>query len=401
MDPETRPETDDRVLISDHARAERAEATLWQTLSTLYRWRRFIAGVTLLMAAASVVISLLLPNEYRATTRLLLPDSGSGGLSAALLGDLSSVAKGFLGGQVGDYTRYLALLTSRTTYETLVDSFDLVTVYKVEDKKFPREEAIKRLEDNLEFVVDKEYEFLSVNVLDRDPERAAAMANFLARFLNHTQARLSSETAGNLRRYVEQRYAEAQSAVDSLLDATRVFQQRYGVFDLSAQTQGFFTYLAELRANTLQAEIQYEALRERLGEENEQVKTYRDLSRSAARKYADAVGGREALLPVPQNTVPEVVRQYADLERERIIQTRILEIVAPLLEQARFEELRKVEAVQVVDMAFPPALKAAPKRSIIVVMATLSAFLLTVLFVLVYTWWEREGTRILSRLRRP
>jgi capsule polysaccharide export protein KpsE/RkpR len=200
---------------------------------------------------------------------------------------------------------------------------------------------------------------------------------------------------------VEQRYAEAQSAVDSLLDATRVFQQRYGVFDLSAQTQGFFTYLAELRANTLQAEIQYEALRERLGEENEQVKTYRDLSRSAARKYADAVGGREALLPVPQNTVPEVVRQYADLERERIIQTRILEIVAPLLEQARFEELRKVEAVQVVDMAFPPALKAAPKRSIIVVMATLSAFLLTVLFVLVYTWWEREGTRILSRLRRP
>jgi uncharacterized protein involved in exopolysaccharide biosynthesis len=96
-----------------------------------------------------------------------------------------------------------------------------------------------------------------------------------------------------------------------------------------------------------------------------------------------------------------VVRQYADLERERIIQTRILEIVAPLLEQARFEELRKVEAVQVVDVAFPPALKAAPKRSIIVVMATLSAFLLTVLFVLVYTWWEREGTRILSRLRRP
>ena len=102
---------------------------------------------------------------------------------------------------------------------------------------------------------------------------------------------------------------------------------------------------------------------------------------------------------MPQDSVPGVVRQYAALELEQMIQTRILEVIGPLYEQARFDEEREAEAVQVVDYAVPPKLKAKPKRAVIVVAAALSAFLLAALFVLLYTWWQRRHAYFARRLR--
>ena len=44
--------------------------------------------------------------------------------------------------------------------------------------------------------------------------------------------------------------------------------------------------------------------------------------------------------------------------------------------------------------------QAAPKRSIICIVATLSAFLLAALFALVMTWWRRNHASFAHRLQR-
>ena len=95
----------------------------------------------------------------------------------------------------------------------------------------------------------------------------------------------------------------------------------------------------------------------------------------------------------------DVSRTYVDLRSEALVQEQILEVIRPLVEQARFEEEKNVEAVQVVDSAVPPVRKAKPRRSVIVVLATLTGFLLTVLFVLLYTWWRRHHVYWAHRLR--
>jgi hypothetical protein len=58
-----------------------------------------------------------------------------------------------------------------------------------------------------------------------------------------------------------------------------------------------------------------------------------------------------------------------------------------------------VEAVQVVDAAVPPDKKAKPRRSIICITMTISAFVLAILFVLVYDWWQRKHGYFARRLR--
>ncbi|HET6567753.1 MAG TPA: GNVR domain-containing protein [Rhodothermales bacterium] len=371
----------------------------WSTLATMVRWRRFIAATTGFVAVAAVVISLLLPNWYRASARVLAPESGSmGSIASALMQDLPSAASMILGGSTGEYTRYLTILSSRRMYEAVVDSFDLVHVYDLADAAHPREAAIAELQKNVEFPVDAEYEYLSVEVLDRSPQRAADMANFFVHRLNEINSQLASQNAGEYRRFVEQRYNQVEAASDSLMSAVQRFQKKYGVFDVSSQMEEFFKRVADLRADAIQAEIRYQSYRSQLGPDNPEVKAFQSTATFANQKYENALAGQEQLMPVSQSEMSSVLRQYLELQREGEIQARVLEVMRPMLEQARFDEQKKIEALQIVDKAVPPVKKSRPMRTVIVLAAILSAFMLAVAFVLAYEWWRRNHAYVAYRL---
>ncbi len=379
--------------------SQEGEQAWWNLLGVLYRWRRFIIIVTSIMAVASVIISLLLPNWFMASSRLLLPASSSGGLASALLGDISTAAQSLLGAGGGDYVRYMAILNSRSVMDDVVQEFDLITVYELEEEEFPVEEARATLSDNVEFVVDQEFDFFSVEVLDKEPQRAADMSNYFVQKLEEINNELSKQTAGNFREYVEGRYGMAEQDRANMLDSLAAFQREYGVLDLEAQTVAFYTQLAEMRADAVQLEIQLASLSTQFGDNNRQVQNLDALVTAANRQYENALDGREAVLPVSREAAPDMVKKYLDLTLERTIQERILELVAPMLEQARFEEERTAQALQIVDAAVAPVEKFKPKRSIICIAATLSAFILAVLFALVMDWWRRSFPVYAQRLR--
>lgn len=393
---ETQPTGTQRT---DAERRSQAQQHVWRTLGILWNRRVLIMGLTGAMAVLSVVISLMLPNYYRATSRLLMPESGGGGFASAILGNLGSAAQSLLGTSGGDYVRYLAILESRSVLTSVVGEFNLVEVYEYTDSDTPVEDALEDLQDHIELYVDNEYDYLSIEVIDKDPERAAAMANFMLEELNRVNNQLSTRTAGNFRQYVEMRYQESEANRAALLDSLRAFQERYGVYDLQAQTEAFFDQIAQLRVSALEAEVEYEALRSQLGDNNTTVQGLEQVVRSMNNKYANALAGREDVLPVPQSRVPEAVRIYLDIEMQRTIEEKILEFVAPMLEQARFEEQQQMEALQIVDAAVPPVVKDSPKRSIIVIAATASAFILVVLYVLLSAWWRANSADYARRLR--
>lgn len=385
--------------LSDAEREARTDEAFWSTLGTLWRYRMVIIGVTGVAAVLSVVISLLLSNWYQASARLLLPARSGSGILAGALSELPSAAQSLLGDATGDYARYLAILSSRGVAERAVQAFDLMTVYETAESETPMSDAIEALRGNTEFVIDEEYDFLTVEVLDQDPERAADLANFYVAELTRRNAELSSQSAANFRRFIEERYQETEAKLDSVLNRLRDLQQEYGVMDLATQGQVFYESLAELRLQIIQAEAEYERLRSAYGSENSLVRQARQSLSSARQAYQQALSGGERLMPVAQDSLPQVTRQFYELEQERLILSELIKYTRPVLEEARFDEQRQVEAVQVVDAATPPEKKAKPKRSIICITMTISAFLLAVLFVLVYDWWRRKHGYFAQRLR--
>lgn len=375
---------------------------LWFALGALLRGRWIILGITVLVAASAVAISLRLPNWYASSVRVLPPEaSGANPITAALMRNAGagSAASALLGGPSSNYARYLAILSSRRVLEGLVDEFNLVEVYDLEGKSEPKEEALRMLEANISFPVDEDFEFLSVIVVDRSPRRAAAMANSAVARLNEVNTELSSKTAATYRQFVQRRYDEADVALDSVLTAGQAFQRRYGIMDLDVQTEAYFSQLAELRGQATAAEIQYQAMSAQYGPENEEVQMLKGVADAANGKIREMMAGGEATLPVAQGDMSNVARQYVDLKREATVQTEILKIVQPLIEQARFEEEKRVEAVQVIDVAVASEKKVKPRRSVLVVTATMSGFLLSCLFVVALATWRRTSGYVSEQLR--
>ncbi len=365
--------------------------TIWEIVGIAWQWKRFLFIATGVAAVVSVVIALLLPVWFQSSARLLLPESGGSSITSALMGDLPSAAKSFLGGTTGNYTRYLAILESRTIHQNIVQKYDLTSVYNISDSPTAIEDAIEVLRSKTNFSIDDELEFMSISVLDRDPNRAADLVNEFVHQLNTTNARLSSLTAANFRRYVERRYQESMSKKDSIQVVLANFQEEHGIYDVEIQSQAFFDQVATVRASALEAEIQYEALRSRLGPNNPQVASYREIVAASSRKFERMLAGSEVVLPVPQDSIPNVFRKYSDLRLKLFIEEKTLEVVAPLLEQARFDEQKSFEAVQVVDEAIPATRKAKPQRAVLCIMITLSVFILSIVFIVCVEWWKRNA----------
>lgn len=380
--------------LTDAERRRAATSALWNSLAVLHRRRWLIAAVTLLTAIGSVAVSLQLPLWYAATTRVLPPEGGSAGGLSALIGDLSPIASSLMGGGGGDYSRYLALLTSRSMQEATVDRFDLIRVYETQDEKDPRAEAILELASNTEAEIDMETDALDITVLDRDPRRAAQIANFLVLELNRRNEELGLEGASRFRSYVAGRYREIELAMDSALSAMTAFQERNGVIELPTMAQGLMQAAAQQQVEISRIEIQYEALLSELGPENPQVVAARRALETARQGQSDLLGGREAVMPIATDRLPAAAGEYARLYQEVLIQQTLMEEARPLLEQARFDEERERVAVQVVDRAVPPLRKAKPKRAYIVLAATGTAFILSALLVLLIEVFRRRQSTL-------
>lgn len=376
-----------------------AEAAIWVMLSTLWQHHRLIAIITGSAAVLSIIISLLLSNWYMAETRLLLPGkSGSGLLFGLASGNLPTSATSLLGNVSGDYQRYLAILDSRTVKESVVEAFDLEQVYELEDAEAPRVEAVEMLGDNVEFVVDEIYNYLAIQVYDKDPERAAEMANFFVDQLNRVNTELASQNAGAYRRMVEQRYFVSESKLDSLNEALREVQALSGVVDLTAQAQAFLEGATKWRFSVHAAEIDYERLRYMYGDQNSLVRSAQRAIESANMRYQAALAGQERLMPVSQDSLADLTHKFLELEVDRLVQVKVLEVLRPALEEALLEEEREEEAVQVVDEGVPPVEKARPWRALIVVSSTMSGFILAAMYVLASVWWRRRAGAIGNKL---
>ena len=80
---------------------------------------------------------------------------------------------------------------------------------------------------------------------------------------------------------------------------------------------------------------------------------------------------------------PNTSLQYMDAVRGVKYQEAVWEILAKQFEMAKLDEAKDFPLIQVLDKATPPEKKSKPKRSLIVLLATLVAFFLAVLFTFV------------------
>ena len=205
---------ENQKITNEVQHPEDNEINLLDILIVLAKHKRMILGVTFGTAILAVGISLLMPNIYTASAKILPPQQGQS--SANVL--LSQLGGGALGGLAGGALGiknpndlYIAMLKSRNIMEKVARRFDLQKIYGKETMI----ETLKILEAKSSVVAGKEG-VITVEVDDKDPQRAAAIANAYIEELNKLMRTFALTDASNRRIFFE---TQMKPAKDKLTDA--------------------------------------------------------------------------------------------------------------------------------------------------------------------------------------
>jgi len=104
-------------------------------------------------------------------------------------------------------------------------------------------------------------------------------------------------------------------------------------------------------------------------------------------------------LAIPTRQLPQAALEYIRRERDLKYHEALYDFLGKQLEAARIDEANDAVTVQVVDQAVIPEKKSGPKRLFIVLVSTITAFVLACLGVLVLEAWRRKQQDPRARAR--
>jgi capsule polysaccharide export protein KpsE/RkpR len=249
---------------------------------------------------------------------------------------------------------YIAMLHSRTMADALISRFSLMQVYG----KSRIEDARERLDEVSEISADRE-SVISIVVDDRDPQRAADIANAYVEQLQKVTQTLRVTEAARRRLFYEQEVQKANGELAFAEQALRQVQETTGVIQLDSQSKAMIEGLVTLRAKVMTQEAQVQSMRVFATEENpDLVRAEREL-KAMKSEYAglERGKGRSSIFDVTLEKVPSAGMEYLRRLRELKYRESLLEILNKQYEIAHIDEGKDAATIQVLDPAVRPGVE--------------------------------------------
>ncbi|ABQ27232.1 GumC family protein [Geotalea uraniireducens] len=372
--------------------------TLFDYLALFVKRWRLIAGITLVATIISIIVVLLIPGIYTAKA-MILPredDKGVMGAMMAQLGGLGGVA-GIAGGGLGGATKaglYVTMLKSETVKDPIIDRFKLKDLYEA---KF-RSDVYTALDKNVIVTAGKKDGVITIAVDDKNPKRAADLANAYVDELGKLAARLNMTSAGKDRGYLEERLAAARVDLAKAEDALKAFQAKNKAVSVTDQAKATIEGVAQLRAQLAAQEVQLATFRRQFTESSQEVKTAKSTAANLQAQIVKLEGNGEGSSSIPSvGSMPQLGQEYLRLMREFRIQETLVELLAKQYEVAKLSEVKDVSPFHVLQNAKVPERRSKPVRRKIVTIVFLAALAGSCALVLALDNFQKLRTGINSQ----
>ncbi len=287
------------------------------------RWILII--ISFLAAVTSIIVSLQIQEKYESKV-VMFPTTGAS-VSKDLLSSNYSGRQSVYGfGEEEQAEQLLQILNSEQIRSRIIENYNLMEHYDIDTAaKYPYTQLINTYKKNISF---RRTELMSVeiSVLDTDPEMAADIANDISNLIDTVFNEMKRERAEAAFELVKEEFLEAEENIHMLQDSLQL------IGDMISSS------LRSLESPT-----------------TAQITT-------ALSRY----GG--TFISLTKN-VEHHTRRYTDL-RQRF-------------QEARVEVNQRLPYKFIIDQAYPSEKKAYPKRSIIVMVSTASAFLFTLIILII------------------
>ena len=352
-----------------------------EILLVLAREKKLILQVTMGATILAAIMVFIIPKSYTATATILPPQQNQSVLSA-MMGQLAGTQSLDLRdlGLKNPSDVFVAMLKSRTVEDALVNRFDLRKVYGVKSYQ----DARKKLEKRSEIDPEKEG-LISIAVTDRDPRRAADIANAWVEELRALNQNLALTEAAQRRAFFEQKLVAERNALSQAELALQQIEQQTGIIQPDAQTRALIGEVAEVRAQIAAKEVQLQSMGSYATPNNPDVKRVETELAKLRAQFASlsrtqtSAAPSEGNVQVPTGRVAGAGLEYLQAARELKYHESLYDFLSRQLEAARIDEAKSAVVVQVVDKAVEPEKKSSPGRLLIIAVTALLSFLLVAL----------------------
>ncbi len=377
----------------------------WEHRRTLFR--AIVGGFVV-----SLVLAFVIPRKFESTAQLMPPDqtgsgmallaaaatggskSGLGGGGSGLGSGLESMAGDLLGlkssGEV-----FVGVLHSRTVQDDLINKFDLRKVYK--DRY--SEDARKDLDSNTDVSADRKSGIITIIVRDKSPQRAEALAQEYVSELNRVVVLLNTSSAHREREFLEGRLVQVKNDLESAENGFSQFASNNTALDIPTQGKAMIEANAELEGELIGAQTELEGLKQIYADGNVRVRSLQARV-DELRHELEKIGGKFDSATDPhdqddQSLYPSIKKlpllgvKYADLFRNTKVQEAVFETLTQEYELAKVEEAKETPSVKILDSPNFPEKKSFPPRMLIVILGTIFALSMAVLWVTARAFWAK------------
>lgn len=299
-----------------------------------------------------VVYYLVSPKYYKATAAILKP-----------IGSIETldVTKKTKDTQDTGTELFMSILTSRRMYDEIIEKFNLPSVYGMSNVDRVRE--ILQASCNISASSQR---VISISVIDRDPKRAADMANFFWQNLDRLLKEMTITTAKKNRIFIEERLVNTSKILQNLQEQLNQLQQSNKLLairdtgEISALATDLMTKLAEKKLELERMKRIYQPDQPEIVLLSAEI---RDLQKELDR------------LTSYQTRLTQILREIK-------AQESVYSFLTGQLETAKLDETKNTPFIQVLDTAVPPQKVYSPdiKKILVIIVGLVIGIGILVLF---------------------
>ena len=356
-------------------------------IALLIRHKYFILIISALFAIGAIILVLLMPNWYKATTNVVQPKvsgsmfEGASGISSAL----KEFGMTKLKGDADSYS-FNVIMDSYSIRDTLINRFNLAKDYDIPDTA--RIQLHNALDDNLDIVFNKEGNFL-ISISSKDPKKAAIMTNEFVDIVNIFARSIYQKESVLNRQYLENRLNATDSILKLISDSLEIFSKSKSIFSPVDQAKAIATAYSDIKSELMKQEILLSTIENRFGANDPMTLNQRKLIEELKLKVDDienkpGFGGNFTLKNASSVGI-RYIKLYAEFEAF----TKVKSFLLPSLEDAKLNERKNSIALIAIDKAFPPNKKSRPMRTVIVAGSAVGGFIISLLFILIVDSYKR------------
>jgi len=352
---------------------EERKIEMLDILVVLVRKKFILFFVAVLTAALGYLSVYYLIDEKFESTAVVVPyESGKSAGMSSLLKNISGLPIGGLsnlGGSNSNLDFYLTIVYSRSTLTEIIDKFNLRQEY---DQKYFADLLKKVIEDIT--VVNNDDLSVSVAVRNKNPKKAAEIANYIVDILNKKVLEINTRKTKDNRIFLEKRYNEVVIELKAAEDKLEAYQKKNGVFEAEQQVKASVTAFADLEMELARKQVEYETAEKVLGETTPSVKNLKDALVALEKKVNEIKSGKNGKsVLIPMGSLPTKAIEYFRLYRDVKINAEMIEFLLPVYEQAKFDEQKDIPVILTIDKAVPSDKKVYPPRMVYAILISLFA----------------------------